>query len=96
MRSAYKAVHGREPEFTNFAQSKNAPEAFKGCLDYIFVSDGPKVVNCPPVPAAPFVLPLPSKTEPSDHLLLEATLEFEKKGKGTDDGEKSEPLPSKT
>ena len=70
MRSAYALKNKVEPEFTNYAQSKDDPP-FIGTLDYIFLSNHwrvNRVRELPPLEG--FKGPLPVETEPSDHLLL--------------------------
>eukprot|EP00958_Prasinococcus_capsulatus_P011643 scaffold1158_cov351-Prasinococcus_capsulatus_cf.AAC.3 len=77
MRSAYKAIHGSEPEFTNFAQTKGMEEPFVETLDYIFCSEQIVVEDVPMlVGKAEAQGPYPSATEPSDHVLLTATLKL--------------------
>uniref|UniRef100_A0A6T1E2S6 Endonuclease/exonuclease/phosphatase domain-containing protein n=1 Tax=Alexandrium monilatum TaxID=311494 RepID=A0A6T1E2S6_9DINO len=77
MVSAYCRFHGSEPLFTNFAQTSGHSEPFVETLDYIwYTPDGFSVVACPELPkrredvAGPF----PNRQEPSDHVLLGATL----------------------
>jgi endonuclease/exonuclease/phosphatase family metal-dependent hydrolase len=76
MRSAYADKNpGGEPEFTNYAWVRNDEDPFIGTLDYIFVSQQctvtgvsklPNIRSCPS--------PLPTASEPSDHLMLSARL----------------------
>ena len=74
MRSAYKVALGSEPDFTNHAQIKD-DEPFIDTLDYIFVSPTVQVKEVVTLPHRNDVKgPFPSKTEPSDHILLAATL----------------------
>jgi len=74
MRSAYKVKNGSEPDFTNFAQIKDDPQ-FIDTLDYIFVSPAVEVKEVMPLPHRNDVKgPFPSKAEPSDHIMLAATL----------------------
>jgi endonuclease/exonuclease/phosphatase family metal-dependent hydrolase len=76
MRSAYKALLGREPEFTNYAKCLN-DEPFVGTLDYVFVSPEWAVKDVEKLPSlSEMTGPLPIATEPSDHLLVAATLEL--------------------
>eukprot|EP00047_Mylnosiga_fluctuans_P001709 m.221555 g.221555 ORF g.221555 m.221555 type:complete len:351 (-) comp10609_c0_seq1:325-1377(-) len=75
MRSAYVLATGKEPPFTNHSQFRANPP-FVGTLDYIFCSDGIGATAVLPTPAAEgFAGPLPTADEPSDHLMLAATLE---------------------
>ena len=74
MRSAYKVVNGTEPDFTNFAQIKDDPP-FIDTLDYIFISQSVEVSEVMPLPHRSEVKgPFPAPDEPSDHILLAATL----------------------
>lgn len=51
---------GAEPDFTNFARTKNQPEPFVGCLDYIFLGGGAwGVMQARPSPPVPRISPLP-------------------------------------
>lgn len=74
MQSEYK-LFGSDPIFTNYAHVANS-EPFSGCLDYIFVSRGWKVVGVDESPVELPELTYPSDTEPSDHLLLAVNLEL--------------------
>lgn len=72
--SAYAAVHGAEPEFTNHAQVGDQ-QPFVECLDYIFVSPAVRVLQADALPAKLDVSgPYPTELEPSDHVLLAATI----------------------
>eukprot|EP00048_Salpingoeca_helianthica_P000848 m.44366 g.44366 ORF g.44366 m.44366 type:complete len:374 (+) comp10902_c0_seq2:1278-2399(+) len=74
MVSAYAAHVGREPEFTNFNQFKTNPP-FCDTLDYLFLSPQVRVEEVLPLPAkADAVGPFPTAEEPSDHILIAATL----------------------
>ena len=74
MRSAYKENNGKEPEFTNYAKVKD-DEPFIGTLDYIFLSEHWKVNAVDPLPKLTDLEgPLPLEEEPSDHLLVSATI----------------------
>ena len=86
--SAYAAVEGVEPEFTNLAVTKfNKPDEPPFCetLDYIFLGDGaaakwhPRRVR--PLPSKADVLPrctsYPCATEPSDHTSIWCDLDLE-------------------
>jgi len=75
--SAYRKFHGEEPLFTNFAQSAGMSEPFVETLDYIWYSPGRfSVVACPGLPKRKEEVagPFPNRQEPSDHVLLGATL----------------------
>lgn len=78
-RSAYAEFEG-EPAFTNRTCSGKVPQVFTGVLDFIFYSANRdvRVVDVLDVPRAfdddtPL---LPNASEPSDHLMIGATLEF--------------------
>ena len=67
-----------EPEFTNFAQIRDDP-VFQETLDYIFLSPGVEVTSVLPLRTRAETEgqgPYPSKEEPSDHVLLGATLKI--------------------
>lgn len=76
MRSVYAERNpGGEPEFTNYAWVQDDTDPFIGTLDYIFVSDAAEVLSVgklPPIRVCPN--PLPTRDEPSDHLLISAVL----------------------
>ena len=76
MRSAYHAFLGKEPEFTNFAKVLD-DEPFIDTLDYLFLSPQWTVADVLPLPAladANLAGPMPTKDEPSDHLMIAAQL----------------------
>jgi len=74
LRSAYAEANGAEPDCTNYAQVRDEA-AFIDTLDYIFVSAGVQVLTADLLPHRSAINgPLPASTEPSDHLLLAATL----------------------
>jgi hypothetical protein len=78
LRSAYKETLGSEPEFTNWGQTRSDTEAFKDTLDYVFVSDEWKVESVLKVPNSSEITgPFPIATEPSDHLLIGASLSLD-------------------
>jgi len=75
--SAYRVFHKSEPLFTNFTETGFGP--FQGTLDYIWFTPGSFVVtDCRAMPssAQEMLGPCPNPAEPSDHLLLDATLRF--------------------
>lgn len=73
MKSAYAEKLGEEPNFTNYAQVGDT-EPFVDTLDYLFCSARCDVVNVIPLPHRDEVRgPFPSKSEPSDHVLVGAT-----------------------
>lgn len=75
MRSAYKVDRGREPEFTNWAKTVRDKTEFIDTLDYIFLSPEWIVQGVGELPDRVAAGgPLPSEREPSDHLLLSASL----------------------
>jgi mRNA deadenylase 3'-5' endonuclease subunit Ccr4 len=76
MKSAYASLD-QEPEVTNFAKTSHV---FAGVLDYIFISPG---LTCKSVLALPSLdelrkgcESLPNAKEPSDHLLIGASITF--------------------
>ncbi|GAB0494535.1 hypothetical protein MMPV_005829 [Pyropia vietnamensis] len=72
--SAYVRVWGREPGWTNYAQIGEAPP-FVETLDYVLVTPGVDVVDVLPTPEREAVGgPLPTAAEPSDHILIGATV----------------------
>jgi 2',5'-phosphodiesterase len=74
MESAYVRVNGEEPNFTNNAQIKD-DEPFIDTLDYIFVTDDIQVTEVLDLPHRDNVKgPFPAATEPSDHIMLAATI----------------------
>lgn len=78
MRSAYVEFHGKEPEFTNNAHNGalNA-ESFIGTLDYIFLSDDWVVKEVQELPKREDHKGVyPDEIEPSDHVLIAASLEI--------------------
>ena len=77
LRSAYMVKRGMEPSFTNYAQTKFDAQPFIDCLDYIFLSDEWVVNAVQDTPAWEDVNgPLPTLTEPSDHILISADLDI--------------------
>ena len=74
MESAYARVNGAEPNFTNNARIKD-DEPFIDTLDYIFVTDDVEVLDVLDLPHRDEVKgPFPAATEPSDHIMLAATV----------------------
>ena len=76
MVSAYASHNGSEPSFTNFAKIKEEP-SFIDTLDYIFLSKHwavHQVLQLPTKEAAEMEGPMPTKDQPSDHLLLSAEI----------------------
>lgn len=81
LRSAYAVVNGKEPDFTNYAQSRNDDEPFCETLDYIFVSPTVNVTSVRPIPHRDDVQgPFPNLDvdEPSDHVLIAADVQLGK------------------
>eukprot|EP01036_Dinobryon_divergens_P025797 gene25796-34382_t len=71
---AYAELNGKEPDFTNFAQTVASP-VFIDTLDYIFISPEWNVDLALELPNRQGVDgPLPNRKEPSDHLLIGAVL----------------------
>jgi endonuclease/exonuclease/phosphatase family metal-dependent hydrolase len=77
MRSAVKAFHGVEPDWTNFSISGvfGPKKALKLTLDYIFVSDHFRVMGA--FRQAETNMVCPNSTEPSDHVMVWADLEWD-------------------
>lgn len=74
MKSAYKEVLGHEPDFTNYARVEDQP-TFIETLDYVFCTPGVDVVDIVRLPHRDAVVgPFPDAVEPSDHILIGATL----------------------
>ena len=76
MRSAYAVKNGNEPDFTNYAQSRES-DPFIDTLDFIFLSDQWKVGEVMELPhrsdsKGPF--PNLDAKEPSDHIMIAASL----------------------
>lgn len=76
LRSAYAERNpGGEPEFTNYAWTKEDLDPFIGTIDYIFVSKSAEILSVGKLPAIRTCpSPLPTSEEPSDHLMLSARL----------------------
>eukprot|EP00039_Didymoeca_costata_P001563 m.53339 g.53339 ORF g.53339 m.53339 type:complete len:350 (+) comp10860_c0_seq1:192-1241(+) len=77
MNSAYSTLLGKEPSFTNYSQTIRDKTPFSATLDYIFLSKDIKVHDVENLPKSLESFPgsLPVETEPSDHLLLAATVD---------------------
>ena len=71
--SAYAAVCGTEPLFTNHTVSTD-PAGFTGTLDYIFLSKECRAVEVTPLPTTLDTPRAPNDVEPSDHFLIAATV----------------------
>lgn len=79
MRSAYAVKNGNEPDFTNFAQSVGS-DPFIDTLDFIFMSDEwhvNSVMELPHRDASKGPFPNLDASEPSDHILIAASLTCE-------------------
>ena len=77
LRSAYRSVLGAEPEFTNFAFTKDMDKPFVETLDYIFVSEHCKPVDVLRLPRRSDAKgPFPNHSQHSDHVPLRATMEL--------------------
>eukprot|EP00041_Stephanoeca_diplocostata_P011565 m.191378 g.191378 ORF g.191378 m.191378 type:complete len:356 (+) comp18590_c0_seq1:182-1249(+) len=75
--SAYAAVQGKEPDFTNYAQIREDP-CFIECLDYIFSTPNITPVAVQSLPHRDSIVgPLPTRDEPSDHILISATYDLD-------------------
>lgn len=83
MRSAYAVSPHGEPEFTNYAFVGNMEQPFQETLDYIFLSehwhavDNVKETYRKDDPVLASSLSFPNADEPSDHLLIAATVHCE-------------------
>jgi len=77
MKSAIKVCHGVEPEWTNYSISGvfGSKKALKLTLDYIFVSDHFRVLGS--FRRADSDAICPNNTEPSDHVMVWADLEWD-------------------
>lgn len=74
MKSAYREVLGEEPDFTNYAKVENQP-TFIETLDYLFCTPDVEIVDVIRLPKRDAMQgPLPDATEPSDHVMIGATL----------------------
>eukprot|EP00656_Telonema_subtile_P025358 TRINITY_DN27446_c0_g1_i1.p1 TRINITY_DN27446_c0_g1~~TRINITY_DN27446_c0_g1_i1.p1 ORF type:complete len:226 (+),score=38.71 TRINITY_DN27446_c0_g1_i1:35-712(+) len=75
MRSAY-AIKGGEPEFTNYAKTREGDPSFCEVLDYIWLSPQWGVASVDALPEKKSLKgeSFPSSTEPSDNVLLAANL----------------------
>lgn len=74
LRSAYLAANGSEPDFTNSSKVRNE-QPFVDTLDYIFCSPEWTVESVDQLPNRnELVGPLPTPSEPSDHLMIAANL----------------------
>jgi mRNA deadenylase 3'-5' endonuclease subunit Ccr4 len=77
--SAYWAVNGREPDFTNYSQTYRDDEPFIDTLDYIFFDA--KQLHATAVASLPDRSqvdgPCPTLQEPSDHIKLSASFQFQ-------------------
>jgi hypothetical protein len=76
LRSAYKEILGKEPDYTNNSQVKNNAR-FIDTLDYIFLSKNWLVNSVMKLPSMGEVSsPMPTEHEPSDHLMISATVDL--------------------
>jgi mRNA deadenylase 3'-5' endonuclease subunit Ccr4 len=75
LQSAY-ALKGGEPAYTCSSEIKSKP-FFQGTIDYIFLSDKWKVTDVLPVPTLGDTESIPNATEPSDHVMIGATLSLD-------------------
>jgi endonuclease/exonuclease/phosphatase family metal-dependent hydrolase len=87
MKSAYALMHtdGKEPDFTNYALAEGQDEPFIDTLDFIFVSEDDWAVTdvreLPDRDAAQGPFPNLDVHEPSDHLMIAASLECVRESK---------------
>lgn len=84
LRSAYHAANGKEPPFTNKAVRDlwGGRNSFQGTLDYLFCSEGVKVVDTYPVfghfpDEIGNAKSLPVLQAPSDHLMIGASFQID-------------------
>lgn len=78
LHSAYKLFTGTEPTFTNYAHPKDK-DVFINTLDYIFITPGLEVVDVEHLPQKDDLDgPMPSGDQPSDHVLIAATIRMAK------------------
>lgn len=88
MKSAYREVLGEEPDFTNYAKVESYPE-FIETLDYLFCTPEVDVVDVMRLPPRTAVQgPLPNQTEPSDHIMVGATIRLPAPGRKVRRGRK--------
>jgi mRNA deadenylase 3'-5' endonuclease subunit Ccr4 len=82
MRSAYKVFTGKEPEYTSYICNCKNGSIQSEILDYIFISEHWRVleIKSPQETLATLkyfgVLSFPTANEPSDHILIAATLQL--------------------
>ena len=79
MRSAYFEMNKEEPEYTNASHNGAMnSESFIGTLDYIFLSQQWNVNNVLALPKRKDLVGVyPNANEPSDHLMIAASLELQ-------------------
>jgi exonuclease III len=73
LQSAYRTVHGADPDFTNFSRFAGSTEHFLGTLDMVWVGPNIRVTGAPILPAIDCEMVssgryMPNAEEPSDHL----------------------------
>lgn len=85
MRSAYAQHSHGEPDFTNYAHTCSMNEPFIETLDYIFLSDHWHVKDVKSIrhrrdvindSSNLYIYSFPNQDEPSDHVLIAATVEL--------------------
>ena len=75
MRSAYMLCNKEEPEYSAFIHTTPMERPFRKTVDYIFLSEGWCVNDVKPVPKIDFRNgPYPNVDEPSDHVMIAASL----------------------
>lgn len=74
--SAYASVNGAEPQCTTKAWNAKSPEPFCDTLDYIFCGYGAEATEVMALPAAADVDIMPNAAQPSDHMMIGATILF--------------------
>lgn len=77
VRSAYVVAETREPRFTNYSWTRDMPEHFYDTIDYVFVSPEFKVESVSKLRDDMPTMTFPNADEPSDHLPISATLQFD-------------------
>lgn len=75
LKSAYREKNGKEPTYTNYADTPKSPR-FCETLDYIFFNGQLKVDSVLELPDQPTSESYPDETHPSDHLMIAATFQL--------------------
>lgn len=76
LKSAYRKINGREPEYTNKVLTKQNPFGFEATLDYIFyLGRNIDSISVIPVDCSDGQV-LPNLEQPSDHLMIGSTFQI--------------------